>query len=144
VTHKDLRPSDLGKSQEQLIHLDNLMPLSFPYDQPDMERAFPEVKPEWKEKYFTSLDGCVALDTLQRPQTEAEEKELVQKFLRGMEKVFSDANKGVWQPLQLAYDYCAKCDTCSDACHITRLLVIKRFTVLFSERKPSACYIKAI
>jgi len=118
VTHKDLRPSDLGKSQEQLIHLDNLMPLSFPYDQPDMEPAFPEVKPEWKEKYCTSLDGCVALDTLQRPQTEAEEKELVQKFLRGMEKVFSDANKGVWQPLQLAYDYCAKCDTCSDACHI--------------------------
>jgi len=118
VNQNSLRPQDLGKEQEQLVQLDNLMPLSFPYDQPDMEPAFPEVKPEWKEKYCTSLDGCVALDTLQRPQSEAEEAELVQKFLNGLEKVFSDANSGVWQPLQLAVEYCAKCDTCSNACHI--------------------------
>lgn len=115
---KDLRPKDLGKACEQLIQIEDLMPLSFPYDQPGMEPEFPEVKPEWRERYCTSLDGCVALDTLQRPQTEAEEVELVQKFLNGLEKAFSDANNSVLQPLYLSFEYCAKCDTCSDACHI--------------------------
>ena len=115
---KDLRPKDLGKACEQLIQYENLMPLSFPYDQPGMEPEMPIVKPEWKEKYCTSLDGCVALDTLQRPQTEAEEVEFVQKFLNGLEKIFTDANNGVLQPLYLSFEYCAKCDTCSDACHV--------------------------
>ena len=118
VKSNDLRPKDLGKPCDQLIQLDDLMPLSSPYDKPGMEPDFPEVKPEWKEKYCTSLDGCVGLDTLQRPQSEAEEQEFVQKFLSGLEKVFSDANSGVLQPLEMAFEYCAKCNTCSDACHI--------------------------
>lgn len=114
----DLKPKDLGKPAEQLINFDQLMPLSFPYDQPGMEPDFPAAKPEWQEKYCTSLDGCVALDTLNRPQSEEEEKELVQKFLNGLEKIFSDANSSALQPLQLAFEYCAKCNTCSDACHV--------------------------
>jgi Fe-S oxidoreductase len=118
VKSNDLRPRDLGKPCDQLIQLNDLMPLSSPYDEPGMEPDFPEVKPEWKEKYCTSLDGCVGLDTLQRPQSEAEEQEFVQKFLSGLEKVFSDANSGVLQPLEMAFEYCAKCNTCSDACHI--------------------------
>jgi Fe-S oxidoreductase len=118
VKQKMIRPKDLGKSSEQLIHYDNLMPLSFPYDKPGMEPDWKEGKPEWKEKYCTSLDGCVALDTLQRPKTQEEENEFVQKFLNGLEKVFSDANNGVLQPLHLVFDYCAKCNTCSDACHV--------------------------
>jgi ferredoxin len=60
----------------------------------------------------------VALEGLQRPQTQEEENEFVQKFLNGLEKVFSDANRGVLQPFQLSFDYCAKCDTCSEACHV--------------------------
>ncbi len=118
VNQKDLRPKDLGKQCEQLIQLNDLMPLSFPYDQPGMEPDFPSVKTEWKEKYCTSLDGCVAIDTMQRPKTESEEIEFVQKFLNGLEKIFSDANNGVLQPLKLAFEYCAKCNTCSAACHI--------------------------
>jgi hypothetical protein len=39
---KIITPKDLGKSTEQLIHYDNLMPLSYPYDQPGME-------PDWKD-----------------------------------------------------------------------------------------------
>ena len=118
VNQKDLRPQDLGKSCEQLIQLNKVMPLSFPYDKPGMEPDFPSAKPEWKEKYCTSLDGCVGIDTLRRPKTESEEIEFVQKFLNGLEKIFSDANNGVLQPLQLAFEYCAKCNTCSDACHV--------------------------
>ncbi|CFX70558.1 Alpha-helical ferredoxin [Syntrophomonas zehnderi OL-4] len=118
MNQKDLRPQELGKPCEQLIQLNDLMPLSFPYDQPGMEPDFPDVKPEWREKYCTSLDGCAGIDTLQRPKTEAEEIEFVQKFLNGLEKIFSDANNGVLQPLKLSFEYCAKCNTCSDACHI--------------------------
>lgn len=118
MEEKDLRPQDIGKQCDQMVRLDKLMPLSFPYNQPGMEPDFPEVKPEWKEKYCTTLDGCVGIDTLKRPQTEAEEKEFVQKFLNGLEKMFSDANNGVMQPLKLSFEYCAKCNTCSDACHI--------------------------
>ncbi len=118
MKEKDLRPKELGRPAEQLVHLDQLMPLSFPYDQPGMETDFPAVKPEWQEKYCTSLDGCVAIDTLTRPKTEEEEKEFIQQFLSGLGKVFSDANNSVLQPLKLSFEYCAKCNTCSDACHV--------------------------
>lgn len=118
VNQKILRPQDLGKETDQLIQYDNLMPLSVPYDQPGMEPDFPSVKPEWKEKYCTSLDGCVALDTLRRPKSKSEEIEFVQKFLNGLEKIFTDANNGILQPLNLTFEYCAKCNTCSDACHV--------------------------
>ncbi|MGE5423632.1 MAG: 4Fe-4S dicluster domain-containing protein, partial [Ignavibacteriales bacterium] len=118
VNNKDLRPQDISKNSDQLIELHNLIPLRFPYDQPGMEPDFPGVKSEWAEKYCTSLDGCVAIDTLQRPKTAGEEEELVNKFLSGLEKVFSDANNSVLQPLKLSFEYCAKCNTCSDACHI--------------------------
>ncbi|MBP1761630.1 MAG: Fe-S oxidoreductase [Firmicutes bacterium] len=118
MSHNNLKPKDLGKPAEQLIRLDHLMPLSYPYDQPGMEPDFPPVKPEWREKYCTSLDGCVGIDTLQRPKTKEEEVEFVNKFLKGLEKVFQDSNNGVLQPLKLSFDYCAKCNTCSDACHV--------------------------
>ena len=92
MSQNNLRPRDLGKPVEQLIKLDHLMPLSFPYDQPGMESDFPGVKPEWREKYCMSLDGCAGIDTLQRPKTKEEEIEFVNKFLSGLEKVFQDRN----------------------------------------------------
>ncbi|HNX27992.1 MAG TPA: (Fe-S)-binding protein [Syntrophomonadaceae bacterium] len=118
MNHMDLKPGDLGKPAEQLVNLHDLMPLSFPYNKMGMEPDFPEVKPEWRKKYCTSLDGCVAIDTLTRPQNEREETEFIRKFLNGLEKIFSAANSGVLQPLQLSFEYCAKCNTCSDACHV--------------------------
>lgn len=116
-----LKPSDLGKHKgEQLTRLDALMPLLPPYDRPEMERPFAKVKEAWREKYCTSLDGFVGIDTLQRPQSREEEAEFIRKFLSGLEKILSDANSGMLQPLLLSLDYCAKCNTCSDACHVYR------------------------
>jgi len=115
---KDLRPRDLGRPDEQLIQLDHIMPLHSPYDQPGMEPDMQPVKPEWREKYCMSLDGCAAIDTFPRPANEQEEKEWIEKFLKGLEKAVSESNGGVLQPLQLSMEYCAKCNTCSDACHI--------------------------
>lgn len=120
LDQKDLRPRDLQLPDEQLIKLNDkdLMPLPNPYDKPDMEPLFTEPKAAWKEKYCTSLDGFVALDTLTRPKTKEEEEEFVKNFLSGLEKILSDANGGALQPLSLTFEYCAKCNTCSEACHV--------------------------
>lgn len=117
LNHKDLRPKDMGSAQEQLIKISELMPLPAPYDHPDMEPPLTDPKPAWREKYCTSLDGYIGIDTLTRPQTKEEEDEFVRKFLSGLEKIFSDANNGMLQPLMLSFEYCAKCNTCSDSCH---------------------------
>lgn len=120
LDQKDLRPRDLQLPDEQLIKLNDkdIMPLPKPYDKPGMEPSFTEPKAAWKEKYCTSLDGFVALDTLTRPKTKEEEEEFVKKFLSGLDKIFSDANGGALQPLSLTFEYCAKCNTCSEACHV--------------------------
>lgn len=120
INQKDLLPKDMGRPDEQLIklELDQLMPLLAPYDKPGMEPELTDPKPAWKEKYCTSLDGYVGIDTLIRPKTKEEEDEFVRKFLNGLEKIFSDANNGVLEPLLLTFEYCAKCNTCSEACHI--------------------------
>ncbi|GAB6152276.1 hypothetical protein JCM17380_10260 [Desulfosporosinus burensis] len=89
------------------------MPLFQPYDRPDMEPPLTDPKPAWKEKFCTSLDGYVGIDTLTRPKTKVEEDEFVRKFLNGLEKSFSDANNGLLQPFLLSFEYCAKCDTFS-------------------------------
>ncbi|KLU61301.1 succinate dehydrogenase/fumarate reductase iron-sulfur subunit [Peptococcaceae bacterium CEB3] len=114
----DLKPSDLGRPDGQLTKLDKLMDLPAPYDKPGMEPDFKEIKPAWQEKYCTTLDGFVGVDTLQRPKTKEEEDEFVRKFLSGLEKIFTDANNSSLQPLSLTFEYCAKCNTCSEACHI--------------------------
>lgn len=45
INHKDLRPSDLNRPDEQLVQVEELMPLPRPYDKPGMEPDFMEVKP---------------------------------------------------------------------------------------------------
>lgn len=119
IKGKDLKPKDMGSHKEQLTKVDKLMDLPSPYDKPGMEPDFTEPKEEWKEKFCASLDGFVGIDTLTRPKTKEEEEEFVRKFLNGLEKVFSDeTNRNYIQPLLLSFDYCAKCNTCSDACHV--------------------------
>ncbi|AFM39351.1 Fe-S oxidoreductase [Desulfosporosinus acidiphilus SJ4] len=120
IDHKELRPKDLGKPDEQLVRVKNreLMPLLPPYDKAGMEPPLTDPKPAWREKFCTSLDGYVGIDTLTRPKTKEEEDKFVQMFLSGLEKSFSDANNGALQPFLLSFEYCAKCDTCSSACHI--------------------------
>lgn len=115
----NITPQDMSKPSEQLIKLDKLMPLPAPYDKPGMEPEFTAPKDSWKENYCTSLDGFVGNDSLVRPKTKEEAEEMVKNFLSGLEKLFSDeTNRGFLQPLMLSLEYCAKCNTCSEACHI--------------------------
>lgn len=117
----NIRPQDMGKpSVEQLINPSELrlMSLPKPYDKPGMEDDFKPAADAWKDNYCTSLDGFVGVDTLVRPKTKEEEEELVRKFLSGLDKLFSDeTNRNFLQPLMLSFEYCAKCNTCSEACH---------------------------
>ena len=114
----DLKPSDINIETKQLVDLDSLKTLPAPYDQEGMEPEFSGAKDAWKEKYCTSLDGFIGIDTMTRPSTPEEEDEFVRKFISGLEKVFADSNKNFLQPVQLTMDYCAKCNTCSEACHV--------------------------
>lgn len=113
----NLMPKDMSKATEQLVEVNSLMTLPSPYNQEGMEPAFSSPKDSWKAKYCTSLDGFIGLDTLVRPSSPEEENELVAKFLSGLEKVFADSNKSFLQPVHLTMEYCAKCNTCSEACH---------------------------
>ena len=114
-----MKPQDLGKPTEQFCQLNKLQPLPPPYDQPGMEPDFKPLKDSWKEGYCATLDGFVGNELLKRPTTKEAEDEMIKKFLSGMEKLLSaDTNRNWIQPLMLSFEYCAKCNTCSEACHI--------------------------
>jgi Fe-S oxidoreductase len=103
-----------------LAHLSNedLMPLPAPLDGPAKDHPWTELSEQLKDKYECGLDGVCAVSVPQ-PQTPAEEKELVAKFLSGLEKLFVKENNWTFlQPLLLTIEHCTRCQTCSDSCHI--------------------------
>ncbi len=117
----EIKIEDISKPVSQMIKLSlkDLMTLPPPYDKPGMEPEFTEPKPEWREKYITELDGYIAIDIPWKPKTKEEEKKLIETFLNGLKNLLS--REGNWtflQPLLLSLDYCAKCQTCSEACPI--------------------------
>lgn len=115
---ENIKPQDIGKQSEQIYKPGKLMPLPPPYDKPGMEPEFKAPKDGWQEDFCTSLDGFIGNDTLARPKTKEEEQEMIEKFLSGLDKIFSEeTNRGFLQPLMLSFEYCAKCNTCSEACH---------------------------
>jgi Fe-S oxidoreductase len=117
---EDIKPKDMGRSfSEQLIELTGLMSLPAPYNKPGSEPDLKLPKEAWKENYCTELDGFVANDKLTKPKTKEEKQELIKKFLSGLDKLFSgETNRGFLRPFVLSVEYCAKCNTCSEACHI--------------------------
>ena len=95
-----------------------IVPLPPPYDGAE---GTPEWKPltdAAKEQYEATLDDTIAV-SIPRPKTKEEEEALVKKFLSGLEKLFSKEDNWTFlQPLVLSMENCAKCQTCSEACHI--------------------------
>lgn len=118
IKQADLQPKDISKHSDTLVEIDSLIALPGPYDQEGMEPPFSKPKESWNTKYCTSLDGIVALDTLVRPSSLEEEDAFVRKFISGLAKVFADSNNNFLQPVTLTMEYCAKCNTCSEACHV--------------------------
>ena len=64
------------------------------------------------------VDNTCALN-LPKPASREEEQALVEKFLRGVEKLFTAENNWTFlQPLLLTMEHCVGCQTCADSCHI--------------------------
>ncbi len=94
------------------------MNLPHPLDNPS---EVPQLKPlsaKTQDAYECALDDTCAV-SIPQPKSEEEERELVRKFLTGLEKLFTKENNWTFlQPLLLTMEHCAKCQTCSDSCHI--------------------------
>jgi len=117
---KRVKIEDISISSERLSELrkEDFKPLPAPFDTLESTPDFKPLSDKAKEKYECSLDDTIAI-SLPKPETREEEDKLVAKFLSGMEKLFSKENNWTFlQPLLLSMDHCAKCHTCSDACHI--------------------------
>ncbi len=113
--------SDMAREDGQpLLHLENedLMRLPPPLDDPAKDRPWRPIPDSAREKYECILDDTVAVN-VPKPKTKEEERELVKKFLAGLDKLFlKEDNWTFLQPLVLSMEYCVKCQTCSEACHI--------------------------
>jgi Fe-S oxidoreductase len=109
--------SDLSRrSHEPLLHLEreHLTPLPLA---PSATSARPPAAARAPSSDYP-LDDTRVL-TLPSPASPEEEQELVARFLSGLEKLFSRENNWTFlQPLLLTVEHCARCQTCSDSCHI--------------------------
>ncbi len=115
TTYKDFahKPGQLIDLSEQAFE-----PLPPPYDKPENLPDFPALTEEQRQKYESDLDGVTAFK-FPRPQTEEEKKKYIESFLSGLKKLFEKENNWTFQQtLMLTMEYCAKCQTCSDACPI--------------------------
>jgi Fe-S oxidoreductase len=120
VSSKKVTIRDFCRKTGQLVELDDseFLPLPPPYDKLDSQPRLQPLSDEAREKYESDLDGVTAV-RFPRPENEAEKRELVEKFLSGLKKLFERENNwGFLQPLFLTIEYCAKCQTCASACPI--------------------------
>ena len=115
------RLRDLSRSnREPVIHLDNeeLMPLPAPLDDPAREHAWTPLSEQCVTRYECGLDDTCAVN-IPQPKTAEEEKELVGRFLSGLDKLFDKQNNWTFlQPLLLTMEHCTGCQTCAESCHI--------------------------
>lgn len=112
--------SKLSHHEGQVVELDEsgFLPLPPPYDKLEAIPAIKVLTDDQKARYECSLDGVSAV-MLKPPETESEKKELIGKFLSGLKKLFDkDDNWTFIQPLLLTMEYCANCQTCSEACPV--------------------------
>lgn len=113
---KEVRFRDVARAGEApLVSLDaqDLMAVD-PAAAPPL--AAPRAR--WLETYDFSLDGFSDLD-LPKPQTPEEQERFVEAFIRGLEKLLDPQNNWPFlKTLKLSLDYCLRCQTCSEACHV--------------------------
>ena len=114
---KNFHIDDFTRPGGQVTEIDpaELSPLPPPYDK--MEKPpIRKLTEDQRKRMDASLDGVVAIG-LTPPQTPEEEKAFVDKFLAGIEKLFSENDNWTFlQPLVHTLEYCVKCQICSEAC----------------------------
>jgi Fe-S oxidoreductase len=114
---KPLDIKDFSRPCEQLAEIDpaELLTLPAPYDIID-KPPIKKLTEDQRKRMDASLDGVVAVG-LTPPNSPEEEKAFIEKFLAGLNKLFSDQDNWTFlQPLVHTLEYCVKCQICSDAC----------------------------
>jgi len=115
------RTKDISrKGREPLVEIKNedLMPLPYPYKDIEQQPELKKLKDETADRLECDLDGYMAIG-IPRPQSKVEEDELIEKFLSGLKKLLDkNDNWSFRQPLLLSLENCAKCQACSEACHV--------------------------
>ncbi len=116
----DTKITDISKDKEQLVEIDpqELIPLPPPYDKIDYLPEIKQLTEDQKNRMDSTLDGFVCVG-FPKPESKEQEKEWVEKFLNGIRKLLDKENNWTFlKPLLISLEYCAKCQTCSDACNI--------------------------
>lgn len=107
---------DISRPGDQplvFMNMSELMPVPNLGEEPPIEPT-PQ---KFIDKYEMSLDGHCSIG-IPKPKTKEEEDHLVRRFLSGLEKLFNSEESWTFkQALRLSFDYCVKCQTCSEACH---------------------------
>jgi len=120
MSDKDISIRDFCHRSGRLVELDPnyFLPLPPPYDKIELQPRFRKLSDENVRKFESDLDGISAFK-FPRPQTDEEKRVLVEKFLSGLKKLFDPRENWTFmQPLFLTMEYCARCQTCADACPI--------------------------
>ncbi len=111
---------DIGRVPGQLVEVNpkRLMPLPYPYDGDESQFSIKPLTESARQNLECDLDGTMAIQ-IPRPKTRQEEDELVRKFINGLRKLFSANDDWTFLgPLLLRLDYCARCQTCAEACPV--------------------------
>ncbi len=99
------------------VALEDQVPLPPPFDKLEAEPPIAPLADDVRDR-FAGLDDTIALN-IPKPTTPEEEARLVDGFLTGLRRLFSQADNWTFlQPLLFSVEHCARCQTCSDACHI--------------------------
>ena len=109
-----------GEDGRPIAHLEDgdLMPLPGPMAGQPQDRGLEPLPDRVRDRFECILDDTCAVN-VPKPKTKQEEKALVALFISGLEKLFTRENNWTFlQPLLLTMEHCARCQTCSDACHI--------------------------
>jgi Fe-S oxidoreductase len=116
-----LRLEDFSKDGDrQLAEIDTANLMALPSACGDLERrpGWEAVSQEQRGRLVCNLDGVVALG-IPRPRSEGEEDRFIELFLSGLKKLLNRQDNWTFlQPLLLSIDYCAQCQTCSEACPV--------------------------
>lgn len=103
--------SDISSNKASIGRIDpnKLMPLPEPLAQFKFKDSAKDEFP---------LDGY-SVGGFKTPETPEEEAALVEKFLNGLEKLFTKENNWTFlKPLLLTMDHCAQCQTCAKSCPV--------------------------
>jgi Fe-S oxidoreductase len=113
---QDIKIRDISAATDQLSHVasEDLIPLPGILTEAD----WTPLSDTTKDRFACILDDTSILP-IPRPKTPEEEEVLVNTFISGMRKLFNkNDNWTFYSQLLTTMEHCAKCNTCSDACHI--------------------------